>query len=187
MIHRRTRPRLATAVGAGRHSHRSASAGTATLLKPPPRRGAEKELRRKRRRRRTLLVLVLVVLLVVAGAGWVGYQTFKPTKVADYTGTGTGTVTIQVHPGDGASVIGATLVKAGVVASVDAFTDAAAKNSQSADIAPGSYQLRLHMSGTAAVSLMLDPAAHLVAKLVIPEGTIEKDVVDQAGGRAEDV
>ena len=166
------------AVGTGRHSHRGPSAGTATLLKPPPRRGAEKELRRKRRRRRTLLVLVLVVLLVIAGAGWVGYQTFKPTKVADWTGAGTGAVTIQVHPGDGAGRyrghagqgrrgrVGRCLHPGGGQEQPSRPTSR-----------PGRYQLRPHMSGAAAVNLMLDPAAHLVAKLVIPEGTIEKDVI----------
>jgi UPF0755 protein len=150
----------------------------ATLLQSPPRRSAERELKRKRRRRRLLVAMVLVIFLVVAGAGWVGYKSFlTTTKVADWTGSGSGQVTIDVHDGDGASAIGTTLAKAGVVASADAFTQAAAKNNQSADIAAGEYSMRLHMSGAAAVTRMLDPTAYLVVKVVVPEGTIEKDIV----------
>jgi UPF0755 protein len=159
------------------HLYEVAPGTTATLLQDPPRRGIERERRRRKRHRRLLLAFVLVILLVLAAAGWVGYKAFSPKKVADFTGPGTGQTTITVKSGDGASAIGTTLVSAHVVASVEAFTRAAAANSHSADIAPGVYQMRLHMSGSAAVSRLLDPAAHLVDKLVIPEGTIEPDVI----------
>ena len=106
-----------------------------------------------------LLAIVVVIVLVVAAAGWVGYQSFSPKPVADWTGAGTGEVTVQVHPGDGASAIGTTLLQADVVRSVEAYTRASAANSKSADIAAGVYQVRQHMSGAAAVSRLLDPAA----------------------------
>jgi UPF0755 protein len=148
-----------------------------SLLQVPPRRITERDRQRRRRRRRLLLALVVVIVLVVAAAGWVGYKSFAPTSVADWTGAGTGAITIEVNPGDGAAAIGTTLTKKGVVASAAAFTRAAARNAKSADIAPGAYDMRLHMSGTAAVNRLLDPAAHLVSKLTIPEGTIEKDIL----------
>jgi UPF0755 protein len=148
-----------------------------TILQAPPRRSAERELRRKRRRRRMLLAIVVVIVLVLAAAGWVGYKSFSPKPVADWTGAGTGEVTIQVHQGDGAAAIGSTLLHADVVRSVEAYTRASAANSKSADIAPGVYQVRHHMSGTAAVDRLLDPAAHIVAKVTVPEGTIEKDII----------
>ena len=152
--------------------------GGGVLLQAPPRRSVVREGRRRRRRRRLLLAMVLVIFLVVAGAGWIGYRSlFTSTKVLDYSGSGTGSVNIEVNSGDGVGVIGATLTKAGVVASVDAFTRAAARNKQSADIAAGEYNMRSHMSGAAAVTRMLDPQAYLVDKVVIPEGTIEKDVI----------
>jgi UPF0755 protein len=162
---------------AGGHFYEGAPGATATLLQDPPRRGIERERRRRKRHRRLLLALVLVILLVVAAAGWVGYKAFAPKPVADWSGEGTGQTTVTVKSGDGAQAIGTTLVGAHVVASVKAFTRAAAANSHSADIAPGVYQLHLHMSAAAAVDLLLDPAAHLVDKLVLPEGTIEKDVI----------
>ncbi len=150
------------------------------LLQAPPRRSVVREGRRRRRRRRLLLAMVLVIFLVVAGAAWIGYRSFfTATKVADFSGSGTGSVNIEVNSGDAASVIGATLTKAGVVASVDAFTHAAANNKQSAAIAAGEYNMRSHMSGAAAVTRMLDPTAYLVVKVVIPEGTIEKDVLSK--------
>lgn len=148
-----------------------------TILQVPPRRSAERELRRKHRRRRMLLAIVVVIVLVLAAAGWVGYQSFSPKPVADWTGAGTGEVTVTVHPGDGAAAIGTTLLHADVVRSVEAYTRASAANSKSADIAAGVYQVRHHMSGAAAVSRLLDPAAHIVAKVTVPEGMIEKDIV----------
>ena len=61
--------------------------------------------------------------------------------------------------------------------SVGAYVSAAAHNSRSADIAPGVYQLRKHMSATAALDLLLTPSAHLVDKVTIPEGSTEGNVI----------
>jgi UPF0755 protein len=151
---------------------------TATLLQAPPRRSLEREGRRRRRRRGLLVAIALVIVLVVAGAGWVGYQSLKPTKVADWTGSsGTGSVDIQVKSGDGAQAIGETMSAKGVVASTAAFTRAAARNDKVSGIGPGVYQMRLHMSGAAAVSLLVDPKTHLVAKMTVIEGNLELNVI----------
>ena len=155
-----------------------AQTDAAALLQPPPRRSAERERRRRRRHRRLLLVFVVVILLVVAAAGWVGYKAFSPKPVADWTGAGTGSTIDPREPRRRRERDRQPRWSTDkVVASVTAFTRAAAKNSKSADIAPGAYQLRLHMSGTAALNLLLDPAAHLVVKVTVPEGTIEKDII----------
>jgi UPF0755 protein len=133
--------------------------------------------RRRTRRRRifgSLAFLVLVALVII------GFVAYNPTTTAkDYTGGGTGSVTIQVHPGDGIDAIGTTLVEQGVIASTGAFSAAAAANDQSNSIQAGYYRLHKQMSASAALTLMLDPASLVNAKVVIPEGTIEKDVVSK--------
>jgi UPF0755 protein len=149
---------------------------TTTLLQAPPRRSLRRELRRKRRHRRVLLLLVVVLLAGVAGAGWYAYRSLYTPK--DWVGNGTSeTVLVKVNPGDGSSAIGSTMVADGVVRSAAAFVSAAAKNSHAADVGPGVYQLRKHMSAVAAVNLLLDPSAHIVDKVTIPEGTSEKDII----------
>ena len=122
-----------------------------------------------------LLCGVILLVIAVAGSGWVAYQSFGGPK--DWTGPGTVATRIEINAGAGASAIGSTLFQGGVVRSAGAYVSAAAKNSRSQDIGPGVYQLRKHMSAAAAVTLLLDPAAHIVAKVSIPEGTIENDVV----------
>jgi UPF0755 protein len=153
------------------------SAGTSTLLTAPPRRTVQREARRQRRRRRLLLFFVVIVIAAIAASGWVAYKSLYAPK--DWTGTGIGTTTIVVNPGDGSSAIGTTLAAKRVIRSAGAYVAAAAHNSKSQDIGPGTYQMRLHMSATAALALLLDPSAHIVAKVTIPEGTIEKDIVAQ--------
>ncbi len=90
---------------------------------------------------------------------------------------------VVVEKGDTLREIGRTLAAAGVVASDDAFVDAAAGNSAAQGIAPGAYSLRSGMSGEAAVALMLDPASRVVKKVVVPEGwRFERTVAAAAKG-----
>lgn len=113
------------------------------------------------------LVMALVLVLVLAAVGLVRHFAAGP---ADYSGNGTGKATVHIERGDTAADIGAHLVAAGVVKSVGAFTAAAKADDRSATIQPGYYQLRKHMSGKAALALLLDPASRLRGRVTIPEG-----------------
>jgi UPF0755 protein len=145
---------------AGRRStHRAAPAG---------RRGGQHVM--------TLLSVLVIVLLAVSA--WIIVpRVVGMLRPADYSGTGSGSVTIQVSAGDSASDIGATLQHAGVVKSAKAFADAAANNSAAANIQPGNYVLRSHMSGKSALQLILDPSSRNTAgDVVVTEGATSLDV-----------
>ena len=63
----------------------------------------------------------------------------------DYPGPGTGSVTFEVQAGDSISQMGRNLEEAGVVASVDAFTDAASSDPDATGIQVGFYPLKKEM------------------------------------------
>ncbi|MFJ5926683.1 endolytic transglycosylase MltG [Kitasatospora sp. NPDC092948] len=86
----------------------------------------------------------------------------------DYVGTGTGRVQVSVAQGASITQIGRTLTTKHVIASVRAFTEAAAKSPAGNRIQPGTYTLKEKMSATAALNVLLDPAN--ANALTIPEG-----------------
>jgi UPF0755 protein len=86
-------------------------------------------------------------------------------------------VAVRVNDGDSAADIAQTLYRDKVVASAEAFTNAAEKDSRSKDIQPGLYVLHRHMSGAGALALLLDPASRSAgADVVLPEGATVVDV-----------
>jgi UPF0755 protein len=115
----------------------------------------------------SIVILFAVVALVVVGVG----KAFKPQVADDYTGAGITPVQIEVHPGDTTSQIAQTLVNAGVIKSVTAFTDAAQDDSQAGDIQPGTYQVLTQMSAASALALLVSPTSVVGSRLTIPEGT----------------
>ncbi|WP_280703397.1 endolytic transglycosylase MltG [Kitasatospora sp. GP82] len=115
--------------------------------------------------------LSVLALVLVLGAAVLGGYLLWPKgqqQAADYEGNGTGTVQVSVVQGDSLTRIGKNLVKAGVVASTRAFTDAAARSPAGTRIQPGTYTLKLKMSAAAALNVLLDPAN--ANALTIPEG-----------------
>ena len=117
-------------------------------------------------------VLVAVAALLAVGlAVFLGLRSLGGAATGQqFSGDGDGSATVVVSKGDSLRQIGQTLADAGVVADEASFTDAAQSDSRAESIAPGTYSLRQHMSGEAAVALMLDPASRQVKKLAIPEG-----------------
>jgi UPF0755 protein len=120
--------------------------------------------------------MTLALLAIVGGVVWKFgppiYHYFSPQ---DYSGSGEGSVTVQVQPNDGARAIGAELHRKGVVASTQAFVDAAAANKRSAGIQPGSYTLPKHIPAKVAVADLLD-GRHKARGLLVPEGATVVDV-----------
>jgi UPF0755 protein len=120
-----------------------------------------------------LAVIAIIVVAVLGGARFFDRLFGAP---ADYSGDGTGTATVQITPGQTLSDIGDVLVDAGVVKSVEAFTDAASENEDASSIGPGYYALHKHMSAAAAVELLLDPSSLQQARVVVPEGRRMRDI-----------
>jgi UPF0755 protein len=135
---------------------------------PPPRR-----MRRLWIRRGIVLVVSVALLITMLKLIDIGktqlVDTFSPNR--DYVGSGTVATIIQVTDKEKISAIGSSLKSAGVVRSTGAFTHAFAKQSTLTKLPVGYYQLRHHMSGASAVTLLLDPASRLHTKVTIPEGT----------------
>jgi UPF0755 protein len=141
--------------------------------------------RRRTRRRRRVAVLVALVIMAALAAGVVlgGQKVIDLINPPDYSGQGTGSVHVRVAQGDTLKAIGQTMVDTGVIASVRPFTDAAGKDPRATSIAPGIYGLHSHMSGKAALSLLLDPKSRLVSRVTIPEGlTVQKTLQRVAQG-----
>lgn len=135
--------------------------------------------RRRRPRRgprwRGLLAL-LVALGFVAGAAYGSVRFVRPvydriTAPKDYPGPGTGAVTVTVHAGDAGATIAAALVRADVVRTAGAFTDAEAADPKAAQsIQPGVYALRLRMKASEALLALTDPKNRTVAGVTVREG-----------------
>ena len=141
----------------------------------------ERRLRRRRRRGRRSIVL-LVALGLVAAAGFGAYSALRPmwaelTAGNDYTGTGTTPVKVTIAEGASTTSIARTLASADVVKSSDAFVEAAGDDPRSRSIQPGRYTLRKQMSGASALSLLLDPKARDVERVLLREGLRQAQVV----------
>jgi UPF0755 protein len=140
--------------------------------------------RRRRRGGGGAIVVALVALLVIGAAAFLALRSLGG-GTTDFTGEGVegSSAVVVVSKGDTLTEIGRTLAAAGVVATSDAFVDAATGNSEAQGIAPGSYALRTGMSGEAALALMLDPSTRVVKKVVVPEGLrFEKTIAAAAKG-----
>jgi UPF0755 protein len=132
----------------------------------------------KRRNRRVFGIVAAMVVVVLVAATWlVVLPIYHYLIPPDYSGSGTGTVSVTVRTDDGAADIGTTLHDSGVVASVRAFTAAAAANAKSTSIQPGTYRLKKHMSADQALTLLLDPASREHNEVVVTEGATSMDVL----------
>jgi UPF0755 protein len=146
--------------------------------------GLELGHEKKHRPRRSIGCLaVLLALAVLLGAGYVAYSygmTAIKDRLAgpeDYSGGGSGQVLVEVHDGDAASDIAVTLRDKGVVKSVEAFTDAARKDSRSVGIQVGFYEMKKQMSAAAALEVLVDPAHRMRSVVTIPEGLTVDQIV----------
>lgn len=145
----------------------------------------------RRRKRRLVVVLALLAAVVVGVSAWVVVpKVVSIFAVPDYSGSGSGRVAVVVAQGDTASDIANALVKAGVVKSSKAFVNAADNNPAAANIQPGTYVLRHHMSGAAALTLLLNPSSRSRAgDVVITEGAtsfdVEKKLIQVLGSKQQ--
>ena len=146
-------------------------------------RRATRDRRRQRRRRRARRSLILLVALaVVAGGGYGAFAALRPMVESlrapnDYTGQGSGTVEVSIEPGASGRAIGRVLAEVDVVKTSGAFVDAASANPKAGSIQPGTYAMRKQMSGSAAVTLLLDPKARTAERVTVREGLRASEII----------
>lgn len=124
----------------------------------------------------SLVILVGGSLLMVTQG--VGFIKDRLTSAGDYPGPGTGEVTFEVREGDLLAAIGRSLKEQGIVASVQAFTDAAAANPESTGIQVGYYEMREEMAAEDALEILINPANLIRNTVTIPEGLRATDIID---------
>lgn len=142
-------------------------------------------MQRRATRRKWTLVAVSVGLVVFAIGGSFAYNflgtTFQSdeTTVKDFEGAGQGTVQVIVEPGDSGSDIATTLFEQGVIASREAFIQAAANNPDSSKIKPGYYFMAREMKAEYALIALLDPNNRDLRKVTLIEGKTLKTYFQQ--------
>ncbi|WP_183092342.1 endolytic transglycosylase MltG [Nocardioides stalactiti] len=140
--------------------------------------------RRKRRFSGCLPMLVFVVIagvLIAAAANYVVRPWFEDLfgEAEDYPGPGKGQVMFVVDPGQTIKSMGDELEELGVVASSEAFVDAASSNDGATGIQAGSYVLKKEMKASDVVDVLVDPGNLAQDTVTIPEGLRVADVVDR--------
>ena len=152
----------------------------------PPRRAGTRRAERTGRRWPGCLA-VLIALAILVGGLWLGVtkgidavsDKLGGGGTSDYSGQDAGgEVQFEVHKGDTAAQIGRNLKSAGVVASVDAFIEAATANPDSAGIQVGFYLMQKRMKAEDALTVLLDPANIVTTSVTIPEGLRVVDIVE---------
>ncbi|HWJ65453.1 MAG TPA: endolytic transglycosylase MltG [Nocardioides sp.] len=138
--------------------------------------------RRNRKRRSGCLPVLLVAILFCAVLAWFARGAISDVREMlagpdDFDGPGTGEVMLVVDPGQSVTSMGQELEELGVVASSEAFVDAAAADAKSTGIQPGTYLLRKEMKASDAVKVLVDPANVVTTTVTIPEGFTVDQVV----------
>jgi UPF0755 protein len=139
----------------------------------------------RQRRRGPGCLIAIVILAMLAGAGYwgatKGIDKIKDqfSSAADYAGPGGEDVTFEVKQGDTIAEMGRGLKAADIVASVDAFTEAARNNPQSGGIQAGFYPLKKQMKASDVVNVLVDPSNIVTTTVAIPEGFTVKQIVER--------
>ncbi|MFF1414643.1 endolytic transglycosylase MltG [Streptomyces sp. NPDC058289] len=140
----------------------------------------------KKRSGMACLIAAVVIVGVLGGGGYYGYSYIKDKfgSAEDFAGSGIDeTVDVEIPKGAGLGQMGRILKEKGVVASAQAFVDAASSAPNGKSIQPGIYPLKKKMSAAAAVEVMTDPSKLHV--LTISEGMRNSTVYDAIDKKLE--
>ncbi|WP_328297643.1 endolytic transglycosylase MltG [Streptomyces sp. NBC_00435] len=140
----------------------------------------------KKRSGMACLVAAVIIVGVVGGGGYYGYDYLKGKFGAaeDFAGSGVDeAVDVEIPKGAGLGQMGRILKDAGVVASAQAFVDAAGNNPKGKSIQPGIYPLKKKMSAASVVEVMTDPSKLHV--LTIAEGMRNSKVYEAIDKKLE--
>ncbi|MFP5252681.1 MAG: endolytic transglycosylase MltG [Actinomycetes bacterium] len=155
---------------------------------------SDRRHRRHRRRRNGLGCLaVLIAVGVLVGGGYLAATTgiealkdrFDMSPAADYDGPGKGKVMVEVREGDTAGDIARTLREKDVIASVEAFTEAAIQNPDSTGIQVGFYELRRQMPAADALEVLVDPSNLIQSAITIPEGWRVEQILERLAAETD--
>ncbi|QUQ66806.1 endolytic transglycosylase MltG [Kutzneria sp. CA-103260] len=125
--------------------------------------GEETAGKKRKPRRRTVLLAVLLVVVIVGG--WGAYYgagvILGIGGYGNYGGDGDTDVLVQVDNGATTRDIAEKLQSQDVVRTVRAFLNASAGNTDVANVQPGFYVMKTHMSGEAAVTRLVAPTSRV--------------------------
>lgn len=160
--------------------------GTATSTEPAapllPSSGGHR--RAEKRKRSGCLPMVLVIVIFCAIVAWFARGAISDVKdmfagPEDYAGPGSGEVTVVIDPGQSIRSMGEELEELDVVASADAFVDAAGDNPEAQGIQAATYLMKSKMKAADAVTYLANPAnAGAGDTVTIPEGARVRQIVE---------
>lgn len=135
--------------------------------------------RRRRRRFRQIrgIVIIGVLVLVIGSILSRVIGGLLPGDAEDYSRTSGDAVTFTVNSGEGAILIGRRLEEAGIVASAEAFQEAA-EMSPGKHIQPGEYDMQEQMTAEDAVKSLQGAGRAAVAYVVVNRGERLQEVLD---------
>lgn len=145
---------------------------------PPSQRGP--------RRLRGCVAVLLVLALIGVGGWWAASSVIEEVKglvgggPEDYSGdSASGEVVFTVESGQSVASMGSGLAELDVVASSEAFVEAArARSDETRGIQVGSYLMQEQMSAADAVDVLVDPANVVQTMVTVPEGLRVTAIVD---------
>lgn len=141
--------------------------------------------RAAKKRRSGCLPILLVLVLFGAVLAFFARGAISDVKdmfagPEDFPGPGSGEVTVVIDPGQSVRSMGEELEELGVVASADAFVDAASDNSDSQGIQAATYVMKEEMKASDAVTFLANPAnAGAGETVTVPEGFTVAQIVSR--------
>ncbi len=137
--------------------------------------------RRKKQRRRSFVILAMAIAFLTAVSVVFLPEFFKESAVVeDYPGPGSGTVSIQIPESATGREIASILKEKDVIANTQPFIDAYDNDKRAqSEIKPGEYQLKKHMSASAALAALLGAPTSEQVRVTIPDGWTKKQVYER--------